>query len=55
MPSPSIVFLQGTGLTESTQSVHNHQGIVVVMTLGSVNEVHIKQCIDHVWEWQDTK
>ena len=42
-------------LAESTQSVHNHQGIVVVMTLGSVNEVHIQQCIDHVWQWQHTK
>ena len=25
-------------LAESTQSVYNHQGIIVVMTLGSVNE-----------------
>ena len=42
-------------LAENTQSVHNQQGIVVVMTLGSVNEVHIQQCIDHVWLWQDAK
>ena len=42
-------------LTESGQSVHNHQGMVVVMALGSVNEVHIQQSIDHVSKWQDTK
>ena len=25
------------------------------MTLGSVNEIHIQQCIGHVWQWQDVK
>ena len=38
-------LLERYNLTESTQRIRNHQGIVVVMTLGSVNGVQKRSAL----------